>query len=70
MSAYISLAPIIERTAEENSSALPAAPQLDEPVTFGRTRSLAAGLLRGAARLQLRVAARLERPVRHRLAAA
>ena len=42
MSAYISLAPIIERTAELNASALPSAPQLDETITFRRTRSLAA----------------------------
>jgi len=70
MSAYISLAPIIERTAELNASALPAAPQLDDTITFRRTRSLAAGALRATARLQLRAAARLERPARHRLAAA
>jgi len=70
MSAYISLAPIIERTAELNASALPSAPQLDETITFRRTRSLAAGALRATARLQLRAAARLERPARHRLAAA
>lgn len=70
MSAYISLAPIIERTAAANASALPAAPQLDEPITFRRTRSLAAGALRATARLQLRAAARLEHPARHRLAAA
>ncbi len=69
MSAYISLAPIIERAAAENALTTPAA-QFDEPMKFRRTRSLAAGLLRGAARRQLRVAARLDRPVRHRLATA
>lgn len=69
MSAYISLAPIIERTAAENALTTSAA-RFDEPITFRRTRSLAAGLLRGAARLQLRAAARLDRPARHRLATA
>jgi hypothetical protein len=68
MSVYLSFAPIIERTAAENRSALPEAPQLQpEP---RRTRATAAAVLRRTAQVQLRLAARLEQPAARRLATA
>lgn len=70
MSTYISYAPVLEHTALENTSAFPDAPQLEAPLRSARTRSLAAGLLRRTARLELAAAARLERPVRRSLATA
>lgn len=69
MSAYLSIAPAIERTAIENTSAFPDAPQAIEVVRPGRVRVATAAVLRRAARVQVAAAARLERPV-HRVATA
>ncbi|MFT4108468.1 hypothetical protein [Propionicimonas sp.] len=64
MSGYLSLAPIIERTARDNALAGPALPEAGVPTP--RTRSVAARVLRRTAEIQLRLAARLERtPARH-----
>ncbi len=70
MSTYLSYAPVLESTAVENTSAFPDSPQVEAVVRPGRARVLAAGVLRRAARLELAAAARLERPVRRRLATA
>jgi hypothetical protein len=71
MSAYLSLAPIIERTAAENTSAFPEAPQVITEAAPSRPRFAMAALLRRAASLELALAARLERrPSGRRLAAA
>ncbi len=61
MSMFISLAPVLERTAAENTSAFPDAPQREAVTRPARSRFLAAALLRRAARLELAAAARLER---------
>ncbi|MCA0296243.1 MAG: hypothetical protein LCH96_13235 [Actinobacteria bacterium] len=60
MSAYVSFAPILERTAVENTSAFPEAPQVVEAAT-ARPRTALAALLRRTADLELALAARLER---------
>ena len=70
MSLYLSYAPSIHAAEVENTSAFPQAPQVETPTVTARSRTLAAALLRRTARLQLAVAARLERPVHRRLAAA
>ena len=70
MSMYLSLAPIIERTAAENASALPDAPQFPEVARPARTRLAAAALLRRVAAAELAVAARLERREARRALAA
>lgn len=69
MSAYLSMSPIIERTAIENTSAFPMAPQVVEVARPGRLRLAAAAVLRRVARMQAAAAARLERPV-HKVATA
>lgn len=69
MSAFLSLSPILERTAVENTSAFPEAPQVVE-VAPGRPRSAVAALLRRTAGFELALAARLERRPERRLAAA
>lgn len=68
MFTFISYAPVLERTAAENSSAFPAAPQRLETVRAPRTRLAAAALLRRAASRQLAVARRLEGRAQARLA--
>lgn len=68
MSAFLSLSPILERTAVENTSAFPDAPVVE--VAPGRSRSAVAALLRRTAGFELALAARLERRPGHRLAAA
>ncbi|MCC6496704.1 MAG: hypothetical protein IT193_10665 [Propionibacteriaceae bacterium] len=70
MSAYLSYAPTLQMAEAENTSAFPDAPQVEAAVRPGRTRALAAAVLRATARLELAAAARLERPVRRRLATA
>jgi hypothetical protein len=70
MSMYLSLAPIIERTAVENRSAFPDAPQRPEIARPVRTSLVAAALLRRAAAVELAVAARLERRAARRPIAA
>ena len=71
MSMYYSFAPVLESTAAENTSAFPDAPQFDESTAPSRSRFVAAALLRRAARLELALAARLERrPSGDRLATA
>ena len=70
MSMFISLAPALEHTATENTSAFPDAPQREAVIRPARSRFLAAAILRRTARLELAAAARLERPVRRHLAAA
>ncbi len=69
MSAYFSMSPVLERTAAENASARPDAPQVPESGSPGRLRLAAAAVLRRAAGAQVAIAARLERP-RHRVAIA
>jgi hypothetical protein len=61
MSMFISYAPVLERTATENTSAFPDAPQREDITRPARTRFLAAAFLRRTARLELAAAARLER---------
>ena len=61
MSMYLSFVPFIERTAAENRSAFPDAPECAEIVRPERTRRVAAALLRWTAARELAVAARLER---------
>ena len=63
MSVYLSMSPALERTAAENTSAFPTAPQLVAPARPGRVRLSVAAVLRRAARVQVAAAARLERPV-------
>ncbi|HEY3338640.1 MAG TPA: hypothetical protein VGK18_09065 [Propionicimonas sp.] len=70
MSMFISHAPVLEHTATENTSAFPDAPQWEASTRPARSRHLVAAFLRRTASLELAVAARLERPVRRRLAAA
>lgn len=70
MSAYLSYALVLERTATENTSAFPEAPQREPVTVVTRCRFAAAALLRRAARLELAAASRLERPVHRRLATA
>ena len=70
MSMFISLAPVLEYTATQNTSAFPDAPQREAMTRPARSRFVAAALLRRTANVQLAVAARLERPVHRRLAAA
>ena len=70
MSVYLSYAPSILATEVENASALPDAPLVEPPTVPARSRFLVAAILRRMARLELAVAARLERPARHHLAAA
>jgi hypothetical protein len=70
MSAYFSYAPVIERTAVENRSAFPDAPQRPELPRPARVRLTAANLLRRAAARELAIAARLERRAAHRPLAA
>ena len=71
MSMYYSFAPVLESTAAENTSAFPQAPQREESTVPARSRFVAAALLRRAARLELALAARLERrPSGRRLASA
>ncbi len=70
MSMFISLAPVLERTTTENTSAFPDAPQREPITVVTRSRFAAAALLRRAARLELAAASRLERPVHRRLATA
>ena len=69
MSIYLSVSPGIERAAVENTSAYPTAPQVPEAVRTLRLRVATAALLRRVAQAQFAAAARLERPVRHSLAA-
>ncbi len=69
MSAYLSYAPILERTAAENTSAYPDAPQVSE-VAASRPRFVLAALLRRAASLELALAARLDHRPARRLATA
>ncbi len=61
MSMFITYAPVLQHTATENTSALPAAPEHEEVVRPARTRFFAAALLRRAARIELAAAAHLER---------
>ena len=71
MSMYLTYAPVLESTAAENTSAFPEAPQYQESPAPSRSRFVAAALLRRAARLELALAARLERrPSGRRLATA
>ncbi|HEX5336678.1 MAG TPA: hypothetical protein VFW55_12400 [Propionicimonas sp.] len=70
MSMFITYAPVLERTATENTSAFPDAPQREVVTRPARSRFLAAAILRRTASLQLAAAARLERPVRRHLATA
>lgn len=70
MSVYLSYAPSILATEAQNTSALPDAPQVETPTATARSRYLVAAILRRMARLELAVAARLERPAHRRLAAA
>ncbi|HEY3409861.1 MAG TPA: hypothetical protein VGK53_16960 [Propionicimonas sp.] len=70
MSMFISHAPVLEHTSTENTSAFPDAPQREAVTRPARSRFLAAAILRRTARLELAVAARLERrPSRHLAAA-
>ncbi len=68
MFTFISYAPVLERTAAENTSAFPDAPQWAEAVRPSRPRLAAATLLRRTAAVELSVARRLERRARGRLA--
>jgi hypothetical protein len=68
MFTFISYAPVLERTAAENSSAFADAPQRPETVRAPRTRLVTAALLRRTASLELAVARRLEGRARARLA--
>ena len=61
MSMFISLAPVLEHTVTQNTSAFPDAPQREAITRPARTRFFAAALLRRAARIELAAAARLER---------
>lgn len=71
MSVYLSYAPSILATEVENTSALPDAPLVETPTVPARSRFLVAAILRRMARVELAVAARLERPEHpRRLAAA
>ncbi len=70
MSSFISYAPVIQRTAAENRSAFPDAPQRPEIPRPARTRLATAALLRRAAALELAIAARLERRAARRPVAA
>lgn len=67
MSAYLSLAPILERTAAENAGRLDAVPMPERPA---RLRLLAAALLRATAHLAGAAASRLDAPAPRRLATA
>ncbi len=69
MSAYVSYAPILERTAAENTSARPDAPVILEVAT-SRPRFALAAMLRRAASVELALAARLEQRPARRLATA
>jgi hypothetical protein len=70
MSMFITYAPVLEHAATENTSAFPEAPQREAVIRPARSRFLVAAVLRRTARLELAAAARLERPVRRRLATA
>ena len=70
MSMFITYTPVLEHAATENTSAFPEAPQREAVIRPARSRFLVAAVLRRTARLELVAAARLERPVRRRLATA
>ena len=70
MSMFISYAPVMQRTATENTSAFPDAPQREAVIRTARSRFLVAAILRRTASLQLAAAVWLERPSGRRLATA